>query len=61
MVDTALGLMLILRRSRFIAAVVVNLFMVIGLVVQIVAGKQFAGDVTMVVISAGAVLHAWST
>lgn len=61
LIDTALGFMLILRRTRFIAAVVVNLFMVLGLVVQIMAGKQLAGDVAMVVISAGAVLHVWST
>lgn len=61
LVDTVLGFMLSMRRTRFIAAIIVNLFMILGLVVQILAGKTLSGDIAMVVVSAGAVLHAWST
>lgn len=59
LVDTALGMMLLLRRTRFLAAVVVDIFMILGLVVQVSAGKGFGGDIIMVAIATGTVVQAW--
>lgn len=59
-VDALLGTLLLSRRTRLISAIVVDFFMIFGLVVQVIAGKRFEIDVAMVVMATGAVIQAWT-
>lgn len=58
--DVVLGSMLLVRKTRVFAAIVVDLFMVFGLIMQISAGKSFEVDLVMVAAATGAVIQASS-
>jgi len=49
--DLFLGFLILLRRTRFIAVIVAEAFMVVGMILQMNAGKSFAIDAMMVVIA----------
>lgn len=56
--DTVLGSMLLFRNTRVYAAITISLFMVIGLLVQISAGKRFEIDLVMIAVAMGSVFQA---
>lgn len=56
--DAILAVMLLVKRTRFIAAIVFDFFMIVGAIVQFSAGKRFEIDVLMVIVATGAVIQA---
>ncbi|KAL5337448.1 hypothetical protein BJX70DRAFT_369421 [Aspergillus crustosus] len=60
-IDTLVGVALVFggRKARRSAAVTSLLFFVLGLVMQVTAGKEFWGDVSLVVVAGAAVLVGW--
>lgn len=50
-VDLFLGFLILPRRTRFIAVIVAQAFMIFGMILQMNAGKPFAIDAIMVVVA----------
>lgn len=58
--DFVLGSMLLVKRTRLLAAIIIDVFMIFGLCVQISAGKRFEIDLIMIAVATGAVIQARS-
>lgn len=54
--DTILGSMLLWRRTRRVSAIIITCFFVIGLIIQLRAGKHYLIDLATIVIGLLAVL-----
>jgi len=57
-VDLLLGTLVLSRKTRFFATIVADAFMIIGMAIQLNAGKRWEIDAVMVVVATLAVLEA---
>lgn len=56
--DSVLGFMLLSKKTRVYAAIIVDFFMIVGLMMQISARKRFEIDLVMVGVATAAVVQA---
>lgn len=59
LMDAVLGSMLFVGRTKVFAAILIDIFMVIGFIVQMIAGKRVGIDLVMVATATGAVWQTW--
>lgn len=56
--DLILGLMILSRKSRWLSLVVIDAFMIMGLIIQVTNGKRFEIDALMVLLASLGVFEA---